>query len=80
MKKKKDPFISTQSSPLFLNVCVDSKICAWVYRSLHVFKRQSVRAGLLLEYLCVFEGERADGVCVFEGWWHGRWKSLRLQL
>lgn len=49
---------------MFLNMCVDSKVCAWVYWSLHVFKRQGVRAGLILEYLCVFEGERADGVCV----------------
>jgi len=29
-----------------------------------VFKRQSVRARLIFEYLCVFEGERVDNVCV----------------
>lgn len=29
-----------------------------------MFKRQSVRAGLIFEYLCVFEGKSVDDVCV----------------
>ncbi len=65
-KQKQGPSTTTQPSPLFLYVWADSnKDCAWVYRSLHVFKRQSVRARLIFEYLCVFEGgESWRCVCV----------------